>query len=142
MLRKIEQTCLVSDLFGRMASHPRLVEVICELLAAELLLYRSTRMLKPARHGSRHHLHQDVSYWPLEPPDLVTVSIAITPSDHENGCIEVLPGSHMWPPRRWGAITRKDAATLAEEAGVDPAQLQAVPLAAGQDARAVAASAG
>ena len=72
------------------------------MLGPDLLLFRSTLMLKPARHGSRHALHQDVAYWPLEPPTLVTVSIALSASDSENGCIQVIPGQPPVAGRRVG----------------------------------------
>ena len=128
VLRKIERTDLVSDLFARMARNPRLVAVVSEILGAELLLFRSTLMLKPARHGSQHGLHQDVAYWPLEPPKLVTVSIAISASDAENGCIHVIPGSHRWPVGEWGNISRRDDAAQTDREDVDLSQLRDVPL--------------
>jgi phytanoyl-CoA hydroxylase len=39
-------------------------------------------------------LHQDNGYGRLEPPDDITIWIALTPVTRENGCLEVLPGSH------------------------------------------------
>lgn len=39
--------------------------------------------------------HQDLTYWGLEPPDIVTAWIALTPSTPENGCMRVIPGSHL-----------------------------------------------
>ena len=131
VLRKIERTDLVSDLFAGMARNPRVVAVVSEILGPELLLFRSTLMLKPARHGSQHGLHQDVAYWPLEPPALVTVSIAISASDAENGCIHVIPGSHRWPVGEWGNISRRDDAAQTDRDDVDLSQLRDVPLAAG-----------
>ena len=131
VLRKIERTDLVSGLFADMARNLRMVAVVSELLGPELLLFRSTLMLKPARHGSQHGLHQDVAYWPLEPPELVTVSIAISASDAENGCIHVIPGSHRWPVGEWGNISRRDDAAQTDRDDVDLSQLCDVPLEAG-----------
>ena len=131
VLRKVERTDLVSDLFAGMARNSRVVAVVSEILGPELLLFRSTLMLKPARHGSQHGLHQDVAYWPLEPPALVTVSIAISASDAENGCIHVIPGSHRWPVGEWGNISRRDDAAQTDRDDVDLSQLRDVPLEAG-----------
>ena len=131
VLRKIERTDLVSDLFANMARKPSVIALVSEILGQDLLLYRSTLMLKPARHGSRHGLHQDVAYWPLEPPDLVTVSIAISTSDVENGCIHVIPGSHLWPIGEWGSISRSDDASQTDRQDVDLSQVRDVPLEAG-----------
>ena len=131
VLRKIEGTDRISELFACTAANPRVLEVVRELLGPDLLLFRSTLMLKPARHGSRHALHQDVAYWPLEPPTLVTVSIALSASDSENGCIQVIPGSHRWPVGEWGSIARDGAAAMTDRTDVDVSELRDVPLAAG-----------
>ena len=131
VLRKIEGSDRISGLFAGMAANPRVLEVVRELLGPDLLLFRSTLMLKPARHGSRHALHQDVAYWPLQPPTLVTVSIALSASASENGCIQVIPGSHRWPVGEWGNIARDGAAAMTDRTDVDVSELRDVPLAAG-----------
>jgi non-haem Fe2+, alpha-ketoglutarate-dependent halogenase len=38
--------------------------------------------------------HQDASYWPLTPSKTVTVWLAVDDADVENGCMQVIPGSH------------------------------------------------
>lgn len=94
VLRKIESTRKFSDVFRDLAAHPRLVEVVQNLIGPDLLLYRSTLMLKPEFHGSVHGLHQDSAYWPMQPPTLVTLSVALNDAVPENGCFKVIPGSH------------------------------------------------
>ena len=132
VLRKIEKTRQHSAVFRDLAAHPRLLETIRLLLGDDLLLFRSTLMLKPAHHGSAHGLHQDSAYWPMEPPSLVTVSIALTDSDPDNGCIQVIPGSHKWGMQRtWGRITRDRGQPLTDRADVDLSQCRQVPLKAG-----------
>jgi len=39
--------------------------------------------------------HQDLTYWGLDPPDIISAWIALTPSIPENGCMRVVPGSHV-----------------------------------------------
>ena len=131
VLRKIERTGKHSEVFRDLAAHPRLLETIRMLIGDDLLLFRSTLMLKPAHHGSAHGLHQDSPYWPMEPPSLVTVSIALTDSDPENGCIQVIPGSHKWGAQRWGRITRERDQPLTDREDVDMGQCREVPLKAG-----------
>ncbi len=96
VLRKIENTRKHSSIFNRLAKHPRLIEVVQNLIGPDLLLFRSTLMLKPAFHGSGHEFHQDSAYWPMEPPRLVTVSIALDDANTANCCFKVVPGSHKW----------------------------------------------
>lgn len=131
VLRKIENTGQHSDFFGQLAAHPRLVAAVQNLLGPDLLLFRSTLMLKPAFHGSAHGLHQDSAYWPMEPPQLVTVSIALTEATPQNGCIRVIPQSHLDGLKDWGAIARQGDAPQTERTDVDlDAQID-VPLKAG-----------
>ena len=130
VLRKVENTGNYSDLFGDLARHSRLVPVIQGLIGNDLLLFRSTLMLKPAHHGSAHALHQDSAYWPMDPPTLVTVSIALNDATPENGCIQVIPGSHKWGLQEWGQITRADDAVTSRQ-DIDISARIDVPLRAG-----------
>lgn len=92
VLRKVEETRRFSEVFRNLAQHPGLIPVVQELIGSpDLLLFRSTLMLKPAFHGSAHRMHQDSAYWPMDPPTLVTVSIALADATRQNGCIQVIP---------------------------------------------------
>lgn len=43
--------------------------------------------------------HQDNYYLCYQPPQVVTLWLAIDPVDEENGCLRYLPGSHLHPLR-------------------------------------------
>ena len=58
VLRKIENTRRHSEVFRRLSAQPMLVATTQNLIGPDLLLFRSTLMLKPALHGSAHGLHQ------------------------------------------------------------------------------------
>lgn len=131
VLRKIEQTDAFSSVFADLAAHPKLVGVLKEILGPDLLLFRSTLMLKPAFHGSVHGLHQDSSYWPIDPPNSVTLSIALTDATPENGCFRVLPGSHRSGLKKWGRIAQDQSTNPEDDKDVDLEGLIEVPLAAG-----------
>jgi len=131
ILRKIENTRKHSDWFRDLAAHPDLVRVVQQVLGPDLLLFRSTLMLKPARHGSAHALHQDSAYWPMDPPTLLTTSIAIDDTTAANGCIKVIPGSHEWQLQEWGHIAQAQEAPLTEREDIDLSMQVDVPLAAG-----------
>lgn len=130
-LRKIEETHVFSPVFEKLAAHPKLVPVVQNLLDQDLLLFRSTLMLKPAFHGSIHALHQDSSYWPMHPPRLLTVSIALTDSSPENGCFQVIPKSHEWGMLQWGTIWKRQDESLSNVEEIDTSKLMHVPLKAG-----------
>lgn len=131
VLRKIENTRLLSEHFSCLAAHPRLVATVQNLIGDDLLLFRSTLMLKPARHGSAHALHQDSAYWPMEPPTLVTTSIALDDATPENGCIKVIPCSHHWGLQEWGHIAQDQDAPLTHRDDIDLRDPIDVPLKAG-----------
>ena len=131
VLRKIEETRAVSPVFKRLAEHPKLLEAVRVILGDDLLLFRSTLMLKPAHHGSAHGFHQDSAYWPMDPPALVTVSIALTDADQENGCIQVIPRSHLWGKQEWGRIGRGASEQMTDREDVDTGAAIDVPLKAG-----------
>ena len=49
----------------------------------------------------------DSAYWPLRPAGAaVAVSIALQDADESNGCFRIIPKSHTWGLKHWGAITR------------------------------------
>lgn len=131
ILRKIEQTRTHSAVFRQLSAHPKLIATVQTLLGDDLLLFRSTLMLKPAHHGSAHALHQDSAYWPIDPPALVTVSIALSDATLENGCIKVIPGSHKWGLQEWGGIAQKQDAPLTQRDDLDLSAQIDVPLKAG-----------
>ena len=131
VLRKIENTRRHSNWFAALASYQPLVSVIQSLLGEDLLLFRSTLMLKPAHHGSAHAFHQDSAYWPMDPPSLVTISIALEDATPENGCIRVIPGSHKGDLQAWGHIAQDQHANLTERNDVNFSGRIDVPLTAG-----------
>ena len=131
VLRKAENTRQYSEVFRDLAEHPKLIRVVQELIGTDdLLLFRSTLMFKPAFHGSSHGLHQDSAYWPMDPPSLVTVSIALNNATVENGCFKVIPRSHLWGMQSWGHIARQQGAELTDRQEVAKQQMD-VPLSAG-----------
>jgi ectoine hydroxylase-related dioxygenase (phytanoyl-CoA dioxygenase family) len=131
VLRKIERTGRHSELFRRLAAHPGVLEVVTDLIGPDLLLFRSTLMLKPAFHGSQHGLHQDSAYWPMEPPTLVTVSIALNDATPENGCFQIIPQSHRWGLQEWGRIARAAGEAITDRGDVDLSGRVELPLTAG-----------
>lgn len=131
VLRKIENTRRFSKIFHNLSAHPKLVAVLQDLLGADLLLFRSTLMLKPAFYGSAHGLHQDSAYWPMKPPALITVSIALNDTMPENGCFQIIPKSHTWGIQEWGRIARDQDENLTDRNDIDLSKQIEAPLKAG-----------
>jgi len=51
-------------------------------------------LLKPPIIGSRKLWHQDCAYFPIDPPDVVGLWIALDTATPENSCMQVRPRTH------------------------------------------------
>ena len=67
-----------------------------EYVGPNIALFASHYIAKPPGDGQPVLWHQDGSYWPLEPMEVVTLWLAVDDSLPENGCMRVVPGTqHM-----------------------------------------------
>jgi non-heme Fe2+,alpha-ketoglutarate-dependent halogenase len=64
------------------------------VIGPNVLCWASGFFTKEARDPSYVSWHQDLTYWGLEPADIVTAWIALSPSTPESGCMRVVPGTH------------------------------------------------
>lgn len=84
-------------IYGMVARCRRVVDSVEQLIGGEVYHYHSKMILKDARIGGAWAWHQDYGYWyqnGLLFPDLCSVMIAVDAATRENGCLEVLRGSH------------------------------------------------
>lgn len=114
--------------------HPHIVATVTDLLGPNVVGWGSHFFCKLPGDGKRVDWHQDCSYWPLTPTKSVTVWLAIDDADLENGCMEVVVGSHTY-----GLVefAESDAASgnVLNQTVADPKKygsLRATPLRAGQ----------
>ncbi len=64
---------------------------------ARIQLLQDTVLVKPALVGGEVAWHQDHTYTGyLAPPRMASVRLALTECTIENGCLEVIDGSHEW----------------------------------------------
>jgi len=87
-----------SELFCRLISHPQITEEIAQLSdATEVRLWHDQIQYKPAHIGGVNMWHQDAPFWPtLYPMNEVTAWVALDDVDIDNGCMSMVPGSHLW----------------------------------------------
>ncbi|MEO8856976.1 MAG: phytanoyl-CoA dioxygenase family protein, partial [Burkholderiaceae bacterium] len=88
---------LGEDIFGAVARCERVVDSIESLLGGPASFYHAKLTLKRPRVGGAWEWHQDYGYWYKSGflfPDMASVFIAVDPSTRENGCLQVIPGSH------------------------------------------------
>ena len=77
--------------------HPRILDAAEDVLGPNLLCWSTSFFIKEASDAGFVSWHQDATYWGLEPPDIVTAWVALSPSTVASGCLRVVPGSHRWP---------------------------------------------
>lgn len=84
-------------IYGMFARCERMVRSCEKLLDGEVYHYHSKMILKDPKVGGAWAWHQDYGYWYQNGvlfPLLTSVFIAVDPSRRENGCLQVLRGSH------------------------------------------------
>jgi phytanoyl-CoA hydroxylase len=77
----------------RLVSDDRLVDIAAQFIGPDVALFASHYICKPAGDGLPVLWHQDGSYWPLEPMEVVTLWLAVDDATPENGCMRVIPGT-------------------------------------------------
>jgi ectoine hydroxylase-related dioxygenase (phytanoyl-CoA dioxygenase family) len=78
----------------RLVSDDRLLDIAEQFIGPNIGLFASHYIAKPPKEGLPVLWHQDGSYWPLDPMEVVTLWLAVDPSVPENGCMRVIPGTH------------------------------------------------
>ena len=84
-------------LYGMFARCQTIVNSAEKLLDGEVYHYHSKMIMKDAKVGGAWAWHQDYGYWYQNGvlfPLLTSASIAVDPATKENGCLQVLKGSH------------------------------------------------
>lgn len=89
-----------NDVFGYLTRSRRIVDNIALLLDSDAPVchFHSKLMQKEPRVGGAWEWHQDYGYWYknqfMFPDQLISVMVALTPANKQNGCLQVIGGSH------------------------------------------------
>jgi len=75
--------------------HAGILDAIEDLIGPDILAWGSVLFIKDPDAKSFVSWHQDMTYLPLTPRDGVTAWLALTPSNRFNGCMQMMPGSHI-----------------------------------------------
>lgn len=108
------------DIYGAIARSERVVNSMEQLLDGEVYHYHSKLSAKDPKVGGAWEWHQDYGYWYQNGcllPNMASVFIAIDECTQENGCLQVLRGSH-----RMGRI---EHGVFGEQTGADPERVNA-----------------
>ena len=75
--------------------HPVIVDAVEDLIGANISLWGSVLFIKEPQSAGFVSWHQDATYVGIKPHNFVTPWLALTPSNRENGCMSMIPGSHI-----------------------------------------------
>lgn len=98
-VRSVFRVHRLNELFGRLASDARLVDIARQILGSEVYIHQSRLNLKPGFAGREFYWHSDFETWHIEDgmPRMRALScvILLTENNEFNGPLMVIPGSHM-----------------------------------------------
>ena len=89
-----------NDVFGYMTRSRRMIDAVRPLLDSDAAVchFHSKLMQKEPRVGGAWEWHQDYGYWYknqfMFPDQLISVMVALTQATRQNGCLQVIRGSH------------------------------------------------
>jgi ectoine hydroxylase-related dioxygenase (phytanoyl-CoA dioxygenase family) len=89
-----------NDVFGYLTRSERMISSVAQILDGDspVCHFHSKLMQKEPKVGGAWEWHQDYGYWYknqfMFPDELVSVMVALTEANKQNGCLQVIKGSH------------------------------------------------
>ena len=96
-IRRLKQAHSRDFLFTEWMLRPEILGRLRQLLGPNIvcpLAHHNCIMTKQPQFSSETGWHQDIRYWSFQRPELVNAWIALGHEQPENGCLQVIPGSH------------------------------------------------
>jgi chlorinating enzyme len=119
---------------AELVRHPRILDAVEDVIGPDVLCWSAQFFSKNAHDPSFVSWHQDGTYWGLSSPDVITAWVALTPSVPENGCMQVVPGTHTRQVAHVDTFAETNLLSRGQEiqVEVDPKTVVPVILQAGQ----------
>ncbi len=123
-----------SDPFAELVHNPTIAEEVSQLIdATELRVWHDQIQYKPAGVGGVNAWHQDWPYWPiLSDPWQVTAWVALDDVDESNGCMSMVPGSHLWGKQIEFLHTITDFKAMPDRLNDHPLRVRLCPVGKGE----------
>lgn len=95
-VRKIHDFVMMSKTLHAVAYKPELLAIVERIAGEPVKLVQDMALLKPPTNGGEKPWHQDMAYGPLAyDKPVIGVWIALDAAELDNGCMHVIPRSHM-----------------------------------------------
>jgi len=105
----------------RLISDDRVLDIAEKFVGPNIALFASHYIAKSPLDGQAVLWHQDGTYWPLEPMEVVTLWLAVDNSDPENGCMRVIPNTQTMSLFSEDELQQKNDGKNVLGSGIDPA---------------------
>ena len=132
LVRKINGGAAIDPVLGAHARHEGILDVVESLLGPDIKRFGDQFFIKPPA-GMEKTYHQDSPYFKIEPMALVTAWTALDDVTVENGCLFVVPGSHLDGPldhsEPWKVCDRQDMKI--PDSAIDRSKEQPITMKAG-----------
>ncbi len=128
MVRRIKGPVGQHEVYDRAFRHDSILDVVGQLIGPNIASNGDKLNMKSPEIGSAVQWHQDWAFYPHTNDDLLAVGVIMDDMMIENGCLQVIPGSHSgrtydhhFEGQFAGAVTEPDF----DDAGAVPIELRA-----------------
>lgn len=124
------KACLLFPFIYEMVTQESILDAIEDLIGPDILVYQNAAWLKEADGKGFVSWHQDSTYFGMDPWDLVSAWVALSPAGVEEGCLEVLPGTQSLGmlPFDYSAMSDGNMLASGQRAIYDIDESKAVPM--------------
>lgn len=109
-----------ASIYSAIVRSQRVAGTMTQLLRDEVYHYHHKMTLKEPKVGGAWEWHQDYGYWydfGCLYPDMASCMVAVDAANQQNGCLQVLVGSHR--------LGRVDHMKVGDQVGADPIRVKA-----------------
>jgi non-heme Fe2+,alpha-ketoglutarate-dependent halogenase len=122
------QTHLFLPWVYEIVANSNLLDTVEGVIGSNILVWDSSWFVKFPHDRSFVSWHQDGAYWGLHPPKVTTAWVALAPSNAENGCLQVMAGTHKTALPQVDTYAEDNALSRGQEIAIDVDETKAVKL--------------
>ena len=111
-------------------SRETVLDAVEDLIGPDILMYQNGAWFKNPDSDAYVSWHQDSTYYGIDPLEMVTCWVALSPATMETGCMEVLAGSHKRGqlPAEYTEITPDNLLASGQNTVIDRDEYDIVPM--------------
>ncbi len=120
------QTHLFLPWVFEIVSNPDVLDAVEGIIGRNILVWDSGWFAKFPHDQCFVSWHQDGAYWGLHPPKVTTAWVALAASTTENGCLQIMPGTHKTPLPQIDTYAANNVLSRGQEIAIEVDETKAV----------------